>query len=179
MKTYRTLGCRVFPSAIGLVSIHCLWLPWPLTEDLVTSFLSCFFQCLSLDGLIITYLHVSFCVGFVWSLLSLEKVYIHVFHQSGKIFPGQEFYSFPPLLCWSFLHTHLVYGLHPTTMLDLVTFSSLSLSNVYWGFGCMYVCVRLYIPWNVSYIQTVVNCHVGPGNGTHILWKSSQSGQCA
>lgn len=155
MKTYRILGCRVFPPAIGLLSIHCLWSPRLLTEDLVNqSFLSCFFQGLSLDSLIIMYLHASFCVGFGWSLLSLENIYNHVFHQSGKIFQAK---SLPPFSLssggasstqWSWS-----YGLHPTTLLDLVTFSSPSLSNVYWGFSCMYVCVRLHIPWNVSYRQ--------------------------
>jgi hypothetical protein len=52
-------------------------------------------------------------------------------------------------------------------------FNNLFLFYVHWCFDYIWICVR------VSYsleqvLQTVVNCHIGAGNWTQVLWKSSQ-----
>ena len=50
---------------------------------------------------------------------------------------------------------------------------SLFLFYVHWCFACRYVCVRAPDPLGPE-LQAVVSWHVGAGNWTQVLWKSSQ-----
>lgn len=63
---------------------------------------------LALDSLIIKCLHGSFWVCSVWSLLSFENVYSHVFQKSGKYFQALCLLSLSPL--WT---SHCVHQLCP------------------------------------------------------------------
>jgi hypothetical protein len=45
--------------------------------------------------------------------------------------------------------------------------------HVHWCFACIYVYVGVSEPLELE-LQIVVSCHVGAGNGTWELWKSSQ-----
>ena len=51
--------------------------------------------------------------------------------------------------------------------------SVLNIYNVHWWFVYMYVCLRVSEALELE-LQTGVSCHVGAGNWTRVLWKSSQ-----